>query len=140
MKKLKNILLSLYYYVWIFTFNVTRLFLWTFLIPVNYYLSIFVFNKTKKDYLSWKKKFLKANLGFPGGIIDWFAYGLFVGIFYYGLLSLLIYFHIFIKKELFLLLGIMLVVFTLIFTKKNEKSLKNKIKKYLDKKGLDNYM
>ncbi len=46
-------------------------------IPMNW-LIIKVGRKTEKDYEEWKKNYNKANLEFPGGIHDWFSYGLLV--------------------------------------------------------------
>jgi hypothetical protein len=47
------------------------------LIPMNW-LFIKIGKKSEKDYLNWKIRYNEANLQFPGGINDWFAYGILV--------------------------------------------------------------
>lgn len=47
---------------------------------------------TVKDIKEWKKHYNKAMIGFPGGINDWFAYGILLAFIYSVFLILLFYF------------------------------------------------
>ena len=66
----------LYYYIWLGLAVIHPLFSKIF-VPMNW-LIIKIGRKTEKDFKDWKKNYNKANLEFPGGINDWFAYGLLV--------------------------------------------------------------
>jgi hypothetical protein len=63
------------------------------LIPMNK-LIIKIGIRTEKDHQQWKKNYSKAMLEFPGGINDWFAYGVLVGCLIIPIIVLLILFDL----------------------------------------------
>ena len=124
--------------MWIFSFRITKLF-WAVLLPINYHISTKLFNKTKKDYEVWKKNFFKANFDFPGGIIDWYAFAMVIGIF--SIILFLFSIYIFwIPRKIYLLIEILFGTWIWIFVEKNKSWLQNKIKIYLIKQGYGNYL
>ena len=81
LRKFKNKKLHMkyiYYYLWLsLAFlhkNVSKM-----VLPLNW-LIIRLGNKSEKDQKEWHKNFNEAFLKFPGGLLDWGAYGLLVAI------------------------------------------------------------
>lgn len=69
----------LFYYIWL---GLTKTHPWfsKSFIPM-YLLLIRMGWKKEKDFQEWKKNYSRAVLEFPGGINDWFAFGIFAGLF-----------------------------------------------------------
>jgi len=138
MKKLEKILLDLYFYLWIFSFRITKFF-WMVTFPIFYFIIIKLLNKPKKDYEEWKKNVFKANFEFPGGIIDWYAFAMIIGMF--GIILFLFSIYIFwISSKIYLLIEILFGIFIWIITEKNKTWMQKKIKSYLAKKGYGQYL
>ncbi len=68
----------LYYYIWL---GLTKTHPWFAKIFIPMYWLLMIMDwKTEKDFQEWKKNYSKAMLEFPGGINDWFAYGILAGL------------------------------------------------------------
>jgi hypothetical protein len=79
-----------YYYIWL---GLAMIHPWfsKILFPINW-LIIRIGQKSNKDFQEWKKNYSKANLEFPGGINDWFAFGFLLALIYGGALAVLFHF------------------------------------------------
>ena len=138
MKSLKKWILNFYYFAWIINFNFSR-FLWFFLIPLNCFIAVKIFKKSKEDCIRWKKRYYKAELDFPGGIIDWFTFALVIGVFAIFLFLFSIYVYT-IPSKVYLIIEILFGIFIWIITEKNKTWMQKKIKSYLAKKGYGQYL
>jgi hypothetical protein len=99
----------IYYYIWIILASlhpvVSKVFS-----PINWVI-IKMTKKSDEDYKRWKRTYNKANLDFPGGINDWFAFGFMLALIYVILLALLFCFD---KYTMFFLKSDILFVGTII--------------------------
>lgn len=68
-----------YYYIWI-GLSIPHPWFAKLFMPVSWVL-LKAGIKSDKDFNNWKKNYSESILGFPGGINDWFAYGILVLLF-----------------------------------------------------------
>lgn len=61
--------------------------------PMNW-LIIKLGKKNKQDYVTWKRRYNEANLEFPGGINDWYAFTFLLAFIYAPIIVLLILFDL----------------------------------------------
>jgi len=82
----------IYYYIWIsLAFlhkRVSKI-----LVPINKLIIKFG-KKSEKDQKEWKKNFNEAFLKFPGGMIDWGAFGLLLVLIFIPIIVFSVYFKI----------------------------------------------
>lgn len=123
----------LYYYIWL---GLAMIHPWfsKILMPMNWAI-MKIGRKTEKDYKRWKRDYNKANLEFPGGINDWYAFAFLLAVLYGVMFTLLFYFDeytmFFLKSDvLFIgsLIGIIIFCYYWIYFK-NKVWLKERINK-----------
>lgn len=82
----------LFYYIWI---GLAFLHPWMskILIPINWVI-IKIGNKSEKEQKEWRENYNEANLSFPGGIVDWFAFGLLLALIFIPIIILSVTFNL----------------------------------------------
>ena len=138
MNKAIKLILHLYYYLWIASFKISMLLGKPFILITNI-IAIKILKKNKKDIIEAKTNYYKANFEFPGGIIDWYAFAMVIGIF--AIILFLFSIYIFwIPHKIFLLITILFGIWIWILAEKNKSWFQNKIKIYLIKQGYGDYL